>query len=177
MTTLIDVNSAPIHDAEGSHKRTHKDPNLQRFQYITTIDCDSLWQKRALPPKHAFGHSAAALLENPAGHENVDLSGRLNRLTYTYTRVPRDFAKIATPIRWPRGSPALMSLNLRLVPLVRGGKWGGGGDWEVVMNTVWDTFNNWGLREGINDATVHTPIPWYMKDKPLKAGSALQAKP
>ena len=115
-------------------------------------------------------------MENPAAYENVDMSGRLNRLTYTYTTVPRDFAKIATPIRWPRGSPALMSLNLRLVPLVRGGKWGGGGDWEVVMNTIWDTFNNWGLREGINDAIVHTPIPWYLKDKPLKSESALQAK-
>ena len=149
---------------------------MQRFQYITTIDCDSLWQQRALPPKHAFGHSAAALQENPAAYENVDLSARLNRLTYTHTSVPRDYAKTATPLRWPRGSPALKSLNLRLVPLIRGGKWGGGNDWEVVMNTIWDTFNNWGLRAGINDAIVHTPIPWYLKDKPLKADSALQAK-
>ena len=150
---------------------------MQRFAYITCVDCDSLWQKRALPPKHAFGHSAAALMENPASLENVDISARLNRLTYTYARIPRDFAKIATPIRWPRGSPALKSFNLRLVPLVRGGKWSGGSDFEVVMNTLWDTYNNWGLRDGINDAIVHTPIPWHLRDKPLRADSALQAKP
>jgi len=45
------------------------------------------------------------------------------------------------------------------------------------MNTLWDTYNNWGLRDGINDAIVHTPIPWYLRDKPLRADSALQAKP
>ena len=52
------------------------------------------------------------------------------------------------------------------------GKWMGGTAFEVVMDVVWDCYNNWGLRAGFNDAATHTIVPWYARSKPVEAGSA-----
>ena len=51
-------------------------------------------------------------------------------------------------------------------------QWRGGTFFEVVMNVVWDCFNNWGLREGFNDAATYTIVPWYARAEPTKANSA-----
>jgi len=51
-------------------------------------------------------------------------------------------------------------------------KWTAAQEFDVIMNVIWDTYNNWGLREGINAAAVHSPVPYYAWDKPAKGGSA-----
>ena len=135
---------------------------LDEFDAVTMFDMDSLWQSRSVPPQHEFGHASATLAQNPVSFENFDKPRRLERLTYEYCNKPRDFKKIATPIRWPRGSPALSSLVRRIMPMVSPfGSWFGGDRFESIMDTMWDTFNNWGLRASMNDAMVHTPVPWY----------------
>ena len=135
---------------------------LGEFDAVTMFDMDSLWQSRSVPPQHAFGHASATLALNPVSFENFNMPKRLQRLTYEYCNKPRDFNKIATPIRWPRGSPALSSLVRRIKPMVSPfGLWNGGDRFESIMDIMWDTFNNWGLRAAMNDPMVHTPVPWY----------------
>ena len=155
-----------------------KHPMLATHDYTTIIDCKSLFLSRAMPTRHAFGHATATLIDNTRfgtreGTRYYSISARLNKLTYTYCRCVRDFARIATPTRWPKGSPALASLNQRQVPLISSGIWKGGRDHEVVMNILWDTINNWGLRGGMNDAICYTPVPLNVRDLPLKKDSAL----
>ena len=150
-----------------------KHPRMAHYDYTTIIDCDSIWLQKAVPPRQAWGHATATLMENKASHLNANISKRLNHLSYQYCRNARDFAKVATPVRWPKGSPALASMNLRIVPFINSGVWKGGIDFEVVMNVMWDTMNNWGLRSGMNDALVHTPVPWFAREKPLTQDSAI----
>ena len=150
---------------------------LQSFSATTTFDGDSLWQSRAIPPRMKYGHASATLEVNKVSRENRDKGARLERLTYEYCRYPRDFMKIATPWRWPKGSPALQSLVMRIMPMISSsGNWRGGENFEVIMNVAWDTYNNWGLREAFNDPWVHTPVPFFAWERPLKAGSASNPK-
>ncbi len=103
---------------------------------------------------------------------------RIGKLTYDYCTKPKDYLKIATPIMWPVGSPALTSLVRRIKPMVdiSSGQWLGGGDFHVLMETMADTFNNWGLRGGFNKPTCHTIVPYWVKTKPLQRGSAANAR-
>ena len=150
---------------------------LQSFSATTTFDGDSLWQSRAIPPRMMYGHASGTLEVNKVSRENRDKGARLERLTYEYCRSPRDFLKIATPWRWPKGSPALKSLAMRIKPMIScGGGWRGGENFEVIMNVAWDTYNNWGLREAFNDPWVHTLVPYFAWEAPLKAGSATNPK-
>lgn len=153
-------------------------PDVKWFDAVTTIDCDSLWQMKAMPPSMVCGHAAATLEVNPVSRLNTDMPKRLNALTFEYCSAPRDYLKIATPMRWPRGSPVLESLVRRIRPMVDmdAGIWCGGSDFEVVMNTMWDSYNNWGLRKAFNKPQVHTPVPYFAWEKPLKAGSAKNPK-
>ena len=84
----------------------------------------------------------------------------------------KDKLILATPWRWPLGSPALRSLVIRIKPMILPfGCWTGGSHFDVIMKTAWDTVNNWGLRSGINEAAVHSFLPYYSWDTPLKKGS------
>ena len=139
---------------------------------ITTFDGDSLWLSRAVPPLVVCGHASATLALNPVSRQNFNLPKRLETLTYEYCTVARDFKRIATPLRWPRGSPALKSLVRRIKPMVTPyGQWRGGENFDVVMDTMWDTYNNWGLRKAFNDPTTHSAVPWFSWSKPCEAGS------
>ena len=145
--------------------------DLAPFTAITTFDGDSLWQRRAAP-RTFCGHAAGTLEHNPVSFENKNKPRRLIKLSYLYCMRPRDYLKIATPLRWPRGSPPLRSLVRRIAPFVRFESWAGGTSYESVMNAIWDTYVCWGLRAAFNDPQVHTPVPWFARDKPLKAGTA-----
>jgi len=144
---------------------------LRPFAAVTTFDGDSLWQRRAVP-RTFCGHAAGTLEVNRVSHENRDKPSRLVRLSYVYCQKPRDFLKMATPLRWPRKSPALRSLVVRIRPFVRLSSWAGGTSFETVMNAMWDTYTCWGLRDGFNDPETHTIVPWFARGKPLLAGSA-----
>ena len=145
---------------------------LKHYDAVTIIDGDSLWQAPAIPEVMAYGHASATLEINARSLENRDKLKRLEKLTFEYCQVPRDFLKIATPWRWPRGSPAQQSFVHRIKPLVfPSGEWRGGDDYEVVMNAAWDTYNNWGLRKAFNNPKVYTPVPWFARSKPLEPGS------
>ena len=66
---------------------------------------------------------------------------------------------------------------MRIKPLIScGATWRGGENFEVIMNVAWDTYNNWGLREAFNDPWVHTLVPYFAREGPLKAGSANNPK-
>ena len=68
---------------------------------------------------------------------------------------------MATPWRWPKGSPVLLSLVRRIKPLVTSsGEWLSN-DFEIIMNAAWDTYNNWGLRAAFNPPETYTPVPWH----------------
>jgi len=144
---------------------------LKPFVAVTTFDGDSLWQSCGIPPIMAFDHASATLELNPVSFENRDKPQRLIKLSYNYCQQPRDFLKIATPWRWPRNSPALASLVRRIRPMVQN-KWLGGTSFETIMNIVWDTYNNWGLRDAFNAPQTHTIVPWFAWGKPLQPGSA-----
>jgi len=147
---------------------------LRPFAAVTTFDGDSLWQRRCVPPRLFSGHAAGTLQVNQVSHENVNKPKRLIKLSYRYCQKPRDFLKIATPMRWPRQSPALRSLVIRIRPFVRSSSWSwcGGSNFETIMDVMWDTYNVWGLREGFNDYHVYTLVPWFAREQPLQEGSA-----
>ena len=146
---------------------------LREYEAITTFDCDSLWLSKAVPPESVYGHAAATLGLNPVSRLNINMPKRIETMTYEYCRRWRDFCRIATPLRWPRGSPALKSLVRRIKPMVTlYGRWAGGADFDVIMNTMWDTYNNWGLRSGFNYPMAYSPVPWYAWSKPCEANSA-----
>ena len=152
-------------------------PQVRAYSACTTFDADTLWQRKAMPPMMAFGHASATLAINNISRENRDKGKRAEKLTYEFCKTVRDFSKIATPFRWPKDSPVLESLNLRIEPMIpQGGGWIGGKDFEIVMNTAWDTYNNWGLRDGFNRNETYTPVPWFAWDKPLKENSARNNK-
>ena len=134
---------------------------IREFEAVTICDPDSLWQSRAIPPVIAFGHASATLQVEEVSGEDEDKVTQLKHLTYEHCNRPRDFKKMTTPLRWPRGSPALLSLVRRIKPMVSSfGDWRGGHDVESVMNTVWDTYNNWGLRQAFNDPMTYSAVPW-----------------
>ena len=143
---------------------------LQKFEAVTTFDGDSLWQRRAIPPKMHYGHASGTLELNPVSHENKDMPARWEKLVYDYCTTPLDYLSMATPWRWPTGSPALQSVVVRLKTFVSGSLWRGTG-FQCIMHTVADTYNNWGLRPAFNEPHVHTPVPWFTWSKPLKRGS------
>ena len=147
-------------------------PQLADYSAVVTFDCDTLWQRKALPSKLVCGHFAGTLGQNPVSRLNRDMGKRLCGLTYNYAREPRDYLVTATPLRFPRGSPALRSLVMRILPLVVGGRWLGGNSFDQIMNIIADTFNNWGLRASYQDEDVFTPVPYYAWDQPLKDNSA-----
>ena len=149
---------------------------LKQFPAVTTFDGDSLWVSKAIPPVVVCGHASASLAHNPVSYENKAKANRLEKFTFMYARTPRDFLKIATPWRWPRGSPVLQSVVIRILPMItRGGGWIGGSDFEVVMNIVWDTYVCWGLRAAFNDAHVHTIVPWFSRSTPMHPETVITA--
>ena len=66
----------------------------------------------------------------------------------------------------------MASLLVQAECMFSGSAWCGGTDFEVVMDLIWSTFNNWGLRAAFNDAAVYTIVPYYAWGKPVLAGSA-----
>ena len=123
------------------------------------------------------GHATATLAQNPVSFENRNMPQRFQKLTYMYANKARDFNFIATPWRWPTGSPALRSLIIRIKPMVGvSGEWKGGAEFDSIMRTAWDTVNNWGLRSGMNLPQVHSIVPFYAWKKPLEPGSATNAR-
>ena len=146
-------------------------PEVQAYSACTTFDCDTLWQRKAMPPMMAFGHASATVAIDRRVREGWQKElEKLERLTYEFCKKARDFSKIAKPFRWPKGSPALESLILRISPLIpQGGGWIGGFDDEIVMNTAWDTYNNWGLRNAFNENETYKPAPRSALDKLLQA--------
>jgi len=58
---------------------------LAPYRVVTTFDCDSLWQRRAIPPIMAYGHASATLQLNPVSFENRNKVKRLIKLCYNYT--------------------------------------------------------------------------------------------
>ena len=147
---------------------------LQKYEAINTIDCDSVWLRRAMPPKMFCGHAAGTLAVNPVSHENKDKAERLMKLSAKYCSYPRDFRKPATPLRWPTGSPALQSLVVKLRPMFERDTWNdpcSGQDFEVVMNAIWNVYNNWGLRAGFNAPSVRTIVPYYAWGQPTQQHS------
>jgi hypothetical protein len=154
----------------------YKLPELRAYTATTTFDGDSIWRKNAFPPVLGYGHASATLSQNPVSQDNRNPSKRREKLTYTYCMKSHDMLKIATPWRWPTGSPAQESLVARIEGCVwdaHGGHWRGGDEFEVIMDIAWDTYNNWGLRAAFNPATTHTPVPWYAWAQPLAQGSVL----
>ena len=150
---------------------------VRAYSACTTFDADTLWQRKAMPPMMAFGHASATLAINNISRENRDKGKRAEKLTYEFCKTVRDFSKIATPFRWPKDSPVLESLNLRIEPMIpQGGGWIGGKDFEIVMNTAWDTYNNWGLREAFNANETYTPVARSAWDELLQENSAQNKK-
>ena len=100
-------------------------PEVQAYSACTTFDCDTLWQRKAMPPMMAFGHASATVAIDRRVREGWQKElEKLERLTYEFCKKARDFSKIAKPFRWPKGSPALESLNLRISPMIpQGGGW------------------------------------------------------
>ena len=145
---------------------------IKQYPACTTFDTDSLWRSLAIPPAMMCGHAFASLSQNPVSRENKDMQKRLGKFTYQYCHTVKDMLSIATPWRWPLGSPALRSLVIRIKPMILPfGRWRGGSEFDTIMYTAWDTVNNWGLRSGINEAAVHSFVPYYAWDTPLKEGS------
>ena len=147
-------------------------PEIAKYDAVVTFDCDTLWQRKALPSNLVFGHFSGTLAQNPVSRKNRNMPKRLSNLTYQYAREPRDYLSTATPLRFPRGSPALRSLVMRILPMVRGERWLGNNSFDQIMNVIADTFNNWGLRASYQTADVFTPVPYFAWDKPLQDNSA-----
>ena len=150
---------------------------IAQFDAVTTFDGDSLWQSQAIPPIMEYGHASATLELNQVSMDNLNKPKRLTKLSYEYCAQRRDFLSMATPWRWPRGSPALQSLVRRIRPMVRkDGTWAGGTSFLVIMHTAWDTYNNWGLRSAFNRPQTHSIVPWFAWSGPLAPGTANHPK-
>ena len=150
---------------------------IAQFDAVTTFDGDSLWQSQAIPPIMECGHASATLELNLVSMENLNKPKRLTKLSYEYCAQRRDFLSMATPWRWPRGSPALQSLVRRIRPMVRkDGTWAGGTSFLVIMHTAWDTYNNWGLRSAFNRPQTHSIVPRFAWSGPLAPGTANHPK-
>ena len=152
-------------------------PEVQQYPFVTTFDCDSLWRSRAVPPATCCGHAAGTLQQNNVSRENVNKPKRMQKFTYQYCIQPRDLLTIATPWRWPTKSPALESLVIRIMPMVRfDGMWQGGKEFDTIMRVAWDTYVVWGLRTAFNSPEVHSIVPYFAWGKPLQEGSAEKQK-
>lgn len=100
-------------------------------------------------------------------------------LTLNYCVAPRDYLKLATPLRFPRGSPMLANLVAKLQqcfpaegpPRDMHGK--PCKEYDFVMDILRGAINKHGLRGAFQQPMVFSPVPYFAWSKPLEAGTAL----
>ena len=115
---------------------------------------------------------------NPVSLLNRDKALRLLNLTLDYCREPRDFLKLATPLRFPKGSPMLQSLVATLSFCFPGNgrpREPSGNpcrNYDFVMDTIKQHINDSGLRSAFCEPTAFSPIPYFAWSTPLQSGTA-----
>ena len=159
------------------------------------IDADTIWVKSACPQRVVFGHAFASLAQNLGGHENYNPLKRKVKSMLAYARSPHDDIILVSPFRFPQGSPMLASVVDKVHNLIYTFAASQGQDavlrsssasssagsvenpfhkYTVIMECVMANITAWGLESAIQDSIVFSPVPYYVWDKPLRAGTATQ---
>jgi|NorSeaMetagenome_1021524.scaffolds.fasta_scaffold62232_1 hypothetical protein len=71
-------------------------------------------------------------------------------------------------------SPVLDSIAMKLAPLIETGEWPPWcNDWNYIMTSIKECVNDHGLRAAFVHQDVYCPIPWFLRQKPLKPNTVI----
>ena len=154
---------------------------FERHEVVNTIDVDVLWFRRNYPPRRAYGHAFGTHALNKSTRRNRQLLQYLaEERTVDYCICPRDFLALATPYRFPKGSPFLQALAQTFEGYFDGDSWSPP-DFDdldkderflTAMRTVSAQINISGLRGGYNNPDLYCPVEYYRWNMPLNADTA-----
>jgi hypothetical protein len=97
------------------------------------------------------------------------------RFVRDYLREVGDRRKILFPMTFLTESPLLNDIDAKLAPLTATNVWPDWcGDWGYIMDKVCKgCVNDRGLRDACVDEDVYCPIPWFLRQKPLRANTVM----